>query len=200
MMPRPKKADPGPTVSTYGEWMASVKQGGRGAWWWTLKRGDKTFATSRTGEKTQKAATSSVLLLLNGIKATDRVSELMAAAAKAQTDVVKEKVRADEAEARIESHNLKAQRAFAGVKHVKRANKMMWIVVVAVALIGWAIGAYAHPGGMSKDGCHKYRAADEVHWHSHGSERGGVCKRSKHFTVKYQTIEIPVAVEPRRLQ
>ena len=195
-MPKPKNA--GSTVATHGEWTATVKQGGRGAWWWTLRRGEKTFATSRTGEKTEKDAIRNAHLLVNGIKATDRVSELMAASAKAQTDVVKEKVRADEAEARIESHNLKAQRAFAGVKHVKRANKMMWIVVVAVALVGWAIGAYAHPGGMSKDGCHKYRAADEVHWHSHGSERGGVCKRSKHFTVRYQTIEIPVAVEPRR--
>ena len=199
-MPRPRKADPGLTVATYGGWTATVKQGGRGAWWWTLKHDDKTFATSRTGAKTQKAAAGAVGILLDGIKATDRVSELMAASAKTQTELVKEKVRADEAEERIESANLKAKRAFAGVKHTQRANKLLWLVAAAVALAGWAIGAYAHPGGMSKDGCHKSRAASEVHWHSHGSERGGVCKRSKHFTVKYQTIEIPVAVEPRRLQ
>ena len=198
MMPKSKNA--GSTVGTHGEWTATVKQGGRGAWWWTLRRGDKTFATSRTGQKTSKDASADVKLLLDGMKASDRVSELMAAAAKAQTDVVKEKVRADEAEARIESYNLKAQRAFAGVKHTQRANKLMWIVVVAVALVGWGIGAYAHPGGMGKDGCHKSRAAGDVHWHSHGSERGGVCKRSKHFTVRYQTIEIPVAVEPRQIR
>lgn len=47
--------------------------------------------------------------------------------------------------------------------------------------------AYAHSGGMAKDGCHKDNAVGERHWHVGDSvERGGECIKVDGKTMKVE--------------
>ena len=49
-------------------------------------------------------------------------------------------------------------------------------VVVALFAFLFAVVAYAHPGGMAKDGCHNHRQSGERHWHiATTHEVGGKC-------------------------
>ena len=195
-MAKTRNANPGERVYEYGDWSAWVKKGGRGAWWWTLKRDDKTFATSRTGDKTREASVTDVRFLLDGIKAMNRASEIEGMASTGQDIVKKQRMRADAAEKRLEDANLAVRRGHDSLQRCRRGNAWMWVIVLGVAILGWSFGAYAHPGQLSKrDGCHNDRANGEVHWHSSGNERGGSCTRAKHFTVKFQTVRVPVAVK-----
>ena len=62
-------------------------------------------------------------------------------------------------------------------------------------------GAFAHPGGMAGDGCHKHKAAGERHWHIDGSaERGGECVKRDGRTIKVQPPQAADSVEAENLR
>ena len=80
----------GRRVGTHGDWTAWVKQGGRGSWWWSLRRGESAFAASPPGLRAEEDATKAVRVLLAGLRASDALPEVVAsknAAVEAEMDM-----------------------------------------------------------------------------------------------------------------
>lgn len=79
------------------------------------------------------------------------------------------------------------------------------VAILALALsacVGLAAAgdAFAHPGGLAADGCHKDKAAGERHWHVEGTaDRGGKCIKQAGSTVK-MGVPTPGAVELENLR
>lgn len=65
------------------------------------------------------------------------------------------------------------------------STAILALVLSGVVGLAAAGDAFAHSGGLAKDGCHKDNAAGERHWHIDGTaDRGGECVKRDGRTVK----------------
>ena len=75
-----------------------------------------------------------------------------------------------------------------------------WVIIVTVAALGVLVGtmtaANAHPGRVSKDGCHRESATGTVHWHTTKAAVGGRCIRTKGQPTIHERVVLKEVAKP----
>ena len=128
-MNRKEKAEP-IVVGSNKNWIASINKGARERYWWALTRDGATFASSRTGLKTEEEATERALFLLHAIEGGSKLKSAVSE---------RDQLRATNENLHRERDQMKRERDDARTK----LGRIWWAMLAAAAVGYGAAVAFA---------------------------------------------------------